>query len=340
MKKKNYENSIVKITAVICIVPIILIAFFFYIQYSEYKEVNTQFDDIYSSYDTELSGFIKSIVNENSNWAEDSIIEKSKRITQDILLEYKDNTSVLQRDIIYPDNDTDLTGILDKHLSSSFLSEYQNNYCFVLVKGKVIYDPSNNYDFEKGDTRTIDSLISKHPNQDLASTAINSLIDANKSQDEIIFWENTTSILDKHTLSSKMDFNEVIELYKENGISIFKNIDILVPAYITDDGDIFGVKDVDALGFKQDNFKMIIICRTNLYNIMSRYETELLAYDTKLNGSIHYLENLEKNRIIITIWLAILLIAGFTTLSIIQNKFISTIDEKSHNSKVGDVDDV
>ena len=50
----------------------------------------------------------------------------------------------------------------------------------------------------------------------------------------------------------------------------------MVPAYITPTGDIFGIEDVSAYGNKNNNDKIIVVQKFNVYQqIMARYSSDI-----------------------------------------------------------------
>ena len=64
-------------------------------------------------------------------------------------------------------------------------------------------------------------------------------------------------------------------IYKEEGLEGLESYQFLVPAYITDDGDIFGQKDV-VKGVIRRNHKLVVIQEYNLYDQITAKFPELI----------------------------------------------------------------
>ena len=93
---------------------------------------------------------------------------------------------------------------------------------------------------------------------------------------------------------SKITSDNIAEYYNKYGADIFKDVDMLVPTYITNNGDIFGQNDTDQ-GIRYDNYKLIVIQRINLYeqikhnypNLITNIYYVLLQFLNKLLLQLH-----------------------------------------------------
>lgn len=68
-----------------------------------------------------------------------------------------------------------------------------------------------------------------------------------------------------HILVPEISYMSLKDVYLKEGIMGFKNYQFLIPAYITDTGDIFGQQDIVA-GEPQDTYKYIVIQSVSLYD--------------------------------------------------------------------------
>ena len=159
------------------------------------------------------------------------------------------------------------------------------NDIFVLSRNGVILD--NNIENHKATHRSISEEIDTHYNQPLGYKAINMLINNHKSN--LVFYEPSEPIeSDSHIKLQNPSLESLRHIFENEGIEGLSGYVMLVPSYITENGDIFGTPDIADDGTVNDNFKLIIVQRFSLYDILKKQEiishTEHDVYDATKDG--------------------------------------------------------
>lgn len=112
---------------------------------------------------------------------------------------------------------------------------------------------------------------------------------------DVIFWESDEIIpSNNHDNNATIPSNDkLLEIIKSSGLYALKDYNLLVPSYITDTGDIFGVPDVNERGIANDNNKIIVVREINMYDIiyphtelLDKYDLLITAYNDKLSEHI------------------------------------------------------
>ena len=164
------------------------------------------------------------------------------------------------------------SGIISDDLNSIF-HEVTNNKCLNGVDNSrngfiianlhgVIYD-SNYTRADNRESRTWESEVKNSYNKSLELEAIDKLINKSAS---LIVTESVDLLKDEnHIKLQTVTKDTLLDVYMKEGIGGLRNYQILCPAYITNNGDIFGQKDIVG-GVRIDNNKIIVIQEFNLYD--------------------------------------------------------------------------
>lgn len=148
---------------------------------------------------------------------------------------------------------------------------------FICDKFGIITD--NGYVEKSMVNRTWGDEINHKQNRILTDNAIYMLVNQNK---DIIFWESDKNVSDyvepAFTINEPNNYT-LKELIRNSNVYALKNYNILIPSYITDTGDIFGVPDVDEHGLPNDNNKIIVVREINMFDIIAPYVDSLHQYD-------------------------------------------------------------
>ncbi len=148
----------------------------------------------------------------------------------------------------------------------------------------------------------------------------------NYSNKSIIFWKIRNTIGQEEI--SNMDISDLLNIYDKYGLESMKDYEMLVPAYITKSGDIFNTNDLTNLGYKVSNYKIILVQRMNVYDIISKYDQDLMYYNTQINRikeEINLNDQYKLSGMIgtICILIVVLFISGF-----VQNKLNKKVNSK------------
>ena len=156
-----------------------------------------------------------------------------------------------------------------------------DNDLFICDRYGILMDISRSTAPDKFPNRWED-FYSRLENPMLAKEAVKELFD---QEDGIVFWEITPK--GKEVLSSSVYGEHIPSTailrakFQENGLDALKNIQFLAAAYITPEGDIFGVDDIDIHGVKTSNHKIIVVQTFNLYDqIMARHSGSVEKFNT------------------------------------------------------------
>lgn len=203
--------------------------------------------------------------------------------------------------------------IIDKYSTDVTISQS----VFIADKYGIITD---NGFVDKGITsRDWASEIDSKENKQLAANAVCAILNQNK---DIIYWEsdkNVSKYEDSYIITNP-DMDNIIKLIKSSNFYALKNYNMLVPSYITDTGDIFGVPDVNEHGLPNDNNKLIIVREINLYDIVSPYRDSFEKYDQIMSRYTIKTDDYIHSKIMTYLFIAIICIISFVLLFIAINR--------------------
>lgn len=314
------KNLAVKILSISTLIVLLFITSYGYKQYNDYKMDEERYSQIYSSMEELMDDYIETVLRETSRKAEDVLTAKTN-IVQDRLLEsYSKDLTNLEYDIQHPSNDSKLSTILNDVLGCHFINEdTSSNKVFAISTDNIIWNrylqiPNNNT------YMTLDGFISNMYNKSLAEQAIFIIKNTNYLENsEFIFWQ-PMKVLGSSVLINDMDISNIIELYKKGDIDSLKSCELLVPVYITKDGDIFGTKDINNLGIKTKNYKITVIQRINIYDSLKPYMTEIKEYQHNMDKVKSLISDSQKYRAYNMIQSIITIIFVLIGSGILQNK--------------------
>lgn len=283
--KKRYNENLRKILLYLVLVPVLGIVLICDIFYYEIKDIQSQYQDEVTTIQERKTDAIYSIIlsrREQGLMQNQYIINKLKT---EIKNNYTD-TDTLRYDLV-----TRSSPFID--ICSSALTNDMNivkNYTdissraesvFICDKMGIISD--NGFVEKSVINRTWSDEISHKANRELTNNAVYMLINQNK---DTIFWpsdKNVSLYADSDFVAKEPNNYILRQLIGNNNIYSLKNYNILIPSYITDTGDIFGVPDVDAHGLPNDNNKIIVVREINMFDIVSPYIDSLNQYDILIN---------------------------------------------------------
>lgn len=169
----------------------------------------------------------------------------------------------------------ELDSIFHKYTDKVFngVDNPRNGFIIANLDG-ILYD--ENYKRVEGRVaRDWESEINNSYNSDLEQEAISRLL--NRS-DSLIVTESV-NLLKKdykdHTKITTANYDTLLQVYLNEGVEGFRNYQVLCPAYITNNGDIFGQKDIVS-GIKMQNNKIIVIQEFNIYDQLQRNKMNLV----------------------------------------------------------------
>ena len=300
---------------------IILILIFIAIGISRYIFFNIE-KDIHNSQMKELEevnvnvtwSLIYGTIREASLAAQSNTYYISTRIVNDIYKEYP-NLEELKRDL---DNDmyleTRLPQIIIKNISNKYLFNIRNNNndIFVITNNGVAVDM--NLDGTDTVYRSFDDEANRHFNYKLAYQAFQRLTE--HKDYSIIYYEiDKPENMENHEIIVSPSYDALFDVYSKEGINGLKGYDVLVPTYITDDGDIFGTPDINEHGKRIKNHKLIVVQRFNIYDVLMHiHEKDLKLNEENMNSMKDKLINAMQVRTIIYTFIMLIDLIGLMLL--------------------------
>ena len=208
-----------------------------------------------------IKNYNKAIINEKAEYIEDYIYDLDKNKILDFI-----NNNVYYKDFYY---------LLAYKLQFNEINDSLNNNrnsVFVMVNDKIIENFSSNPDdipyINKSNNVSFnikDIIQSNFYNKELSLHAIAKI---DSQSDDLIMWQERDPCDDN---LSKYKYNitkeDIRDIFYNYGIDGFKSFDMLIPAYVTKYGDMFG-SVVD----KKDMNKLTIVQKVNLYDYFIQYK--------------------------------------------------------------------
>lgn len=184
-----------------------------------------------------------------------------------------------------------LSSILKKNISGKYLNNINNyrNGIIIANNNGVVEDYS--YDRSITENRTWENEISVSYNPKLEEDAIVKLL--NHHSDYLIAIEHTPidNIDEDHMMITEMSYDSLKQVFMKEGICGLRNYQFLTPAYITENGDVFGQQDI-VDGKRNDTHKIIVIQEFNLYDQINRKFPEIINNDDINKLEIRYANTL------------------------------------------------
>ena len=272
----------VRALMLISLIPIFAIASTIFQSYETIEWIRTNYISQAEFIKQHEWDFVKVIINENTVKAKIQADSTKKTIESELLKEYSKNMDQLRIDLRKAQNthnytpDAAHTIIYDAIVSKFINVQSDDNRMMIINESRVIFDPSISAS-QKG-SREWDTEFNSSKNKELTAHAIYKII--NKQTSELILTESSRySVDDKYENNADPSLDDLEKEFYDHGLSALRRYDGLVPAYITEDGDIFGVPDVDHNGLKNQNDKMIVIQRFNLYDAIQQHKDVFSSYE-------------------------------------------------------------
>lgn len=283
----DVKKSTAKVLAVTITIILFCLAFFGYKQYDEFSLEEETLISNMEYIKTQKEVYFNSIISENKSKAENINSITVNDIYDRLLPYYNDDTYSLQYDITNPSSDSKLSKLFDDILCNIYVEkDTKYNKPFVISMENVVWNKSVSVVDE--DSNSLDNIIYYNYNYQLTNMAIN---DIKAGSSNLIYWKCNNDSYDNIRV---MDIHNLYDLYESNGSDALRSYELLVPIYITDSGDIFNISDVDSIGHKNKNYKLIVIQRISVYDIIIKYQHELFTFDTKIESIQTDIDNLHQ----------------------------------------------
>ena len=299
-----------KIVSTLSVLIMILLIMSGVNEFSNFLNNQANFNKNIDTINEESKKYIYTLIYDAQDKNKILLENKALNLQNIILNEYSDN-SLLENDIKNPTDNSKLSKIFDKEL--------HNKNIIVGSMDKILWNRTyGEYSMDLKDDYTLEDVIYKTYNQELSREAIDAILKLNSQKNDFIIWKSGKSNIE----ISNNNIDELLnELQKYNyDINELKGYDILIPVYITEDGDILGVKDVDMIGRYNDNCKMVLVQKLNLYDILSPNKYNIENYKDEVTRIQDMIEQLTDDEIIKNIYLLLIIIGIVISSGVIQNR--------------------
>jgi len=318
----NKGKYINKYICIISLFIIVFIALHCYKEYASYKSTQEMHIKSINILNDNKNLIIESIINDNINHFNYIINDLSVNIEKDLLNHYKNNDEKFIKDINYPTKNSELTKILSSNIDKLNIEE--KDHIFVASMDKILYTKNGSFHNSNKEYITWDEVQNTQYNKKLAKLAIDTIRNLDNNNN-YIFWEPINYNNKNHSKISDMDINSLLDIYDKEGIEIFKNYELLIPSYITETGDILNNKDYNNFGKKEITYKIIILQRINLYDIIkdhidniNKINLEIKNIEFIIDSELHYTASLTIQSIL---FIFIILIGSWYMQKKITNKY-------------------
>lgn len=311
----NNSKTYIRYLLIILLFPIIALIAESYQTYYDIQYIKVHYQSDITKIDDRKWDLIENSINENISKATIETKYIKNNIISDIYLSYGNNLNNLYTDLIER-KDSPIFYIFNKEIDNVYLNNNsENNRVFIADKTGILADKG--FVASNKDSRDWKTEINSKSNSNLAKISINNIL---SEQPELSIWEsnNINPNIENNSLTYP-SLTELKTMYFKYGYLAFKNYNILVPAYITKDGDIFGIPDVNDHGIKNNNNKIIIIQEFNIYDCIAVHKSVLDKYD---NTIAQYKENeqqLVNEKIYEFIFMTIILVTTFAIVLIVAD---------------------
>ena len=198
---------------------------------------------------------------------------RSDKYADNIKKDIKENLDLkeLENDLDSKKINEPFIEILQKNISNKYLGIDNNRNGIIIMSNSGIIEDLNYSRSSKNSIRTWKYELDRSYNKELDKKAYDIIM--NHKKESLIVTESENRINNtNHIKIKEATYSSLKDVYMKEGLEGLKNYQFLVPSYITDDGDIFGNKDIEG-GISKKSHKIIVIQEFNVYDqIKNNYE--------------------------------------------------------------------
>lgn len=274
----NNRKFIIRYFLLIMLLPAMIIVFEMYYEYTNLRSSASIEQVMVERIQEQKEDMIKSILIQNQMKAKDRAEGVKDHIQQKLLESYHDRMDQLQVDLQSRNGSSDAFMIINDSIAGKFMNkDNDDNRIFVVDRIGVIANKS--LWSATTSSRDWDQEIKRKINSDLARNAVTMIL---SKDDRFIYWSTDRKDVGEYAHPTP-SIETMIKEYRNNGLQSLSKFNVLVPAYITDTGDIFGTPDVDNSGHTISNQKIIIVQEFNAYDALEPFLHELDKHDDAID---------------------------------------------------------
>lgn len=298
--------------SILIMLPIFNILLYTIFSYETDLDIKAESDKVIDQLISNRYDLITATITENCKQAKVKTDVVRSNILKDLEDEYGDDYDRMKRDYTSKNPNSSFYLILSKHISGKYMNiDSSRNRMFIANRQGILID--NSLDHFKNSFADWESVIAENEYETLLSNSLNKL---NVQDDNLILWINDESnistsnpAIDTDKPVSEFIHSQIIN----NRISALNKFSIVVASYIFDHEDIFGVPDIIAGQFT-NNDKIYIVQLISIYDII-RTNPQLIKsinnYDISIETQKQLTESSIKYRTVITVIFVLLEIIIF-----------------------------
>lgn len=276
MKNNKKIYSFFPFLACIIVVMITINGYDVLLEYNNYMETSQRIKDKVVEDKWEV---LSTLIQDEYDDINADIKYLAKKIEAQILIEYGSELPILEEEMSQCILSQRLYDILKKEIVDGMTAENiitdPKNYNFILgFRDKIFASFKNSDDVIIGEyhgSLSWADYFRNDFNTDMTESLVTAINDRNTNNKLLLYTgQRTDNILGP--ITDSMEYLK--RTYERYGLEGFKTIDLINVGYITESGDIFGNPDFIYLT-KNDNYKIIIVQRTNLYDLISDFSLHL-----------------------------------------------------------------
>ena len=279
MKSLKFRRGI-RLLLVIALIPIIAIGTTIYQAYNDLQESKASLKKaITEIHQTEWIS-IRAIVDENIAKAQLQADTTKRDLHHKLLINYGNNLDQLRHDLRVNEPNK-AHEVLQEVTSYKFLNKKNDDNRIILADDHRII----------ADSRLSASLKPNRTWEEETNSRINPVL-YKDSVEKILHQQVPYAIIESSLYTQShvgdametSDFNVIKSEYLKYGVGALKSYNIIVPSYLTDHGDIFGVPDITPDGTRNVNHKITIIQEFNLFDSILPYNSLFEQYNSAKNS--------------------------------------------------------
>ena len=278
MKSLKFRRGI-RLLLAITLIPIIVIGTTIYQTYNELEQTKYSLRKVMTEIHQTEWASIKAIIDENTAKAQLQANTTKGELSNKLFINYGNNLEQLRHDLRVNEHNK-AHEILQEVTSYKFLNKKNEDNRIILADERgIIADSSLSASLKAN--RTWEEESNNRLNPILYKDSVEKILHQKASYAiiESTFYERT-HIGEPMKI---LDIDDIKTMYLENGMDVLKSYNIIVPSYLTDHGDIFGVPDINPDGTHNNNHKITIIQEFNLYDSIFPYSNLLDQYTSVRN---------------------------------------------------------
>lgn len=278
MKSLKFHRGI-RLLLTIALIPIITIGATIYQAYNDLEDCKVSLIKATTDINQSEWAAIRAIVDENIAKAQLQADSTKGELHHKLLIDYGNDLGRLRHDLQINEHNK-AHDILQEVTSHKFLNKKNDDNRILLANEQRII----------ADSSLSASLKPNRTWEEEANSRINSML-YKDSVEKILHQQVSYAIIESSLYEQShvgdpmgtSDINVIESEYLKYGIGVLKSYNIIVPSYLTDHGDIFGIPDITPDGTRSDNHKITIIQEFNLFDSILPYDNLFEQYNSARN---------------------------------------------------------